>query len=259
MVNGAPAAPRAATVLRIALPTGAVSVGADVNAYEHEHNPDGYETTSDPYGLTRAADGSLYLTDAGGNTLYRIDPATGQLTVVAVLPGQPGPAANSQRGGKNEVDPVPTGVAPGPDGSLYVGLLTGVPFPAGEAKVVKVTRDGAVSDVVDGLDPVVGLAVGPDQLLYVAEFGSPALTPNSGRVLRVLPQGTTQVVAEGLNFPNGLAFDAAGNLYLSVNSASAPEAGPQGQVLRFDGVAVPAPPPTLPPPPVQVPAAQVPR
>jgi len=35
-------------------------------------------------------------------------------------------------------DPVPTGLARGPDGALYVGLLTGVPFAPGAASVYRV-------------------------------------------------------------------------------------------------------------------------
>ena len=244
MVNGHPPAPNAATLLRVDPRTGAVSMGADVAAYERGRNPDGYELTSNPYGLTLGLGGNLYATDAGGNVLYRITPSTGQLDLVTIFAGLPAAATNPQRGGKSELDPVPTGVAPGPDGSLYVGLQGGAPFPSGAAKVLRVARDGTVGDVVGGLTAVVALTVGPDRLLYVVEFGSfdgasqpPDWKPGSGRVLRVRADGTTQAVADGLNAPNGIAFDRAGDLYVTVNSSTAPQAGPQGQVVRFDGVA----------------------
>jgi LPXTG-motif cell wall-anchored protein len=262
MVNGHPPAPNAATLLRIDPRTGAVSTGADVAAYERERNPDGFELTSNPYGLTLGPDGNLYATDAGGNALYRIRPSTGELTLVTVFAGLPGAAANPQRGGESELDPVPTGVAAGPDGSLYVGLESGEPFPAGAAKVVRVARDGTVGDVAVGLTAVVALAVGPDRLVYVVEFGSfdhasqpPDWKLGSGRVLRLRADGTTQAVADELDAPNGIAFDRAGNLYVIVKSSTAPQAGPQGQVVRFDGVAAGG---TAPRTPVQLPT-QLPR
>ena len=248
MINGFPPAPNAASVLRIEPRTGAVSLVADLGAYERANNPDGLELSSNPHGLALGTDGNLYLADAAGNALYRLNPGTGELALVTVFAGLPGAAANPQRGGKSERDPAPTGVAVGADGSIYVGLLGGSPFPPGGAKVVRVAPDGTVGDVVSGLTAVVSLAVGPDRLLYVVEFGSfnrtsqpPSWNPNSGRILRVLADGTTQVVADGLNLPQGSTFDKVGNLYLAVNSSTSPQAGAQGQILRFDGVAAPAP------------------
>ena len=49
------------------------------------------------------------------------------------------------------MDTVPTSVAQGPDGSFYVGQLTGSPFPAGRANIYRVPAHGG---------PAVGLRRG---------------------------------------------------------------------------------------------------
>ena len=246
MVNGAPQAPNAAKLLRIDTRSGAVSTGADIGAHERSTNPDGFELTSNPYGVTLAPGGIVFVTDAGGNTLYRYTPSTGQLAVVTVFTGLAASAPSAERGGKVERDPVPTGVAPGPGGSVYVGLLGGGPFPVRTSKILLVAPNGSVSDAVTGLTSVVDLAVGPDRLLYAVEIGEFdesqgfGWKPGSGRVLRIRPDRSTQMVADGLETPNGIAFDRSGNLFVTVNSSTAPKDGPQGQILRIDSVAAPS-------------------
>jgi sugar lactone lactonase YvrE len=232
----------AAAVLRIDPQSGMTTKVADLAAFERANNPDTFEITSDPYGVLLANDGNLYVADAGANDLVRVNPQTGRASLVAVFAGIPAPDANVARAGAKEVDPVPTYVVQGPDGNLYVGLLTGFPTQTGAAKVLRVSPNGAVSDAVTGLTGVSGVAFGPDRQMYVTEFGFEA---GKGRILRVLADGTKQVVMDGLTTPNGTAFDKAGNMYVSVNSSTAPNDGAQGQILRFDGVATaatPAPP-----------------
>jgi glucose/arabinose dehydrogenase len=239
--------PNEAALLQIDPEMGTASIQADLGSVERESNPDGFVIESDPYGVAVADDGAVYVADAGANVLYRFDPAAEEdaLELVTVFDGLPGEQPNPARNGAAELDPVPTGVAPAPDGGVYVGFLGGFPFPPGAAKVVLVSEDGTVSDAATGLTAVVDVAVGPDGLLYVTEFASgfdleaqqPSWIPDSGRVLRVLADGTTEVVADGLNSPNGIAFGADGELYVVVNSNTPPQAGPQGQLLRIDGVA----------------------
>lgn len=242
MPNGHPPAPNAGVVLRIDAQTGATSQVADLAAFERANNPDGYELTANPYGLARGADGALYVADAGANTLLRVDPRGGQVGLVTAFGGVPGPGPNPQRGGKSERDPVPGGLALGPDGALYVALLTGFPVVPGSSTVLRVSPAGTVSEVVAGLTAATGVAFGPDGRLYVTEYGQFDQVATGGRVLRVTAAGGTEVVADGLSSPNFPAFDARGNLYVAVNSNTAPSAGAPGQVLRFDGVAAPATP-----------------
>jgi len=251
MANGYPPAPNAASVLRVDPQSGAVRQVADLAAFERANNPDTFELTADPYGIAMGADGNLYVADAGANDLIRVNPQTGQATLVTVFAGIPAPAANAARGGRSETDPVPSNVVVGPDGNLYVGLLTGFPTVKGGAKVLRVTP----GDAVTGLTSVSWVTFGPDNLLYIVEFGVEA--PDSGRILRVLADGTKQSVAEGLNALNGVAFDKAGNLYVAVNGSTAPKDGPQGQILRINGVAKVAA--TSQPTPVASPSASSPQ
>jgi sugar lactone lactonase YvrE len=245
-----PALPNENSVVRINPQTGAITRVADIGALERSTNPDGLGIDSNLYGLALAADGNLYVADAGGNSLYRVNPNTGQTALVTSFPGlaaPPGfpmpPGGNPERGGRAELDPVPTGVAAIPGGGVYVGFLSGGPFPAGAAKVSRVAPNGQVSDAATGLTAVVSVAVGPDRMLYVTEifagFNLAATPPgpNPGRVRRILPNGSSQIVADGLNTPNGIAFDRTGNLYVATNSAFGPPTA--GQLLRCDRVASP--------------------
>ncbi len=181
------------------------------------------------------------MADAAGNVLYQVNPSTGAFKVVAVFPGLPGDGPNPDRGGKNEVDPVPTGVAVAPDGTIYVSYLGGGAPTPGRAKVVKVSPSGAISDAVTGLTYATGVAVGPDGLLYVAELTLGLDTskqppmPKPGRISRVLADGTKQVIADNLIAPNGIAFDKAGNLYATTGTIDPKN----GQVMKWSGVAAP--------------------
>jgi len=235
------------SVVQIDPGTGAVTKVADLGAEEKANNPDPNAIDSDLYGMALGPDGKLYVADAGGNDLYTVDPASGDIALVATIPGLPLPAGmtpppggNPSRGGANELDPVPIGVDVGPDGTVYLGLLSGGPFPPGAAKVVTVSADGQIADAATGLTMVVGVAVGPDGGLYASElstnFGSQP--PGAGNVVRVGPDGETQVSIDGLPFPNGIAFDKDGNLYIVTGTVSF--GPPSGQVLRCLGVALPA-------------------
>ena len=107
---------------------------------------DGYSLESNPYDITYGIDRQLYVADGGGNTLYRVNPRTEQLSLVTVFAGLPSTVPNPGRGGKKEADPVPTGAIAAPDGTIYVALFSGFPFAPGTSKVVRVTPSGKVSD-----------------------------------------------------------------------------------------------------------------
>src|SRR5437763_1070481 len=129
-------------------------------------NPRGIAITDDGtlYVAEAGPGGNLYVADAGANDLLRVNPHTGQTGVVTTFAGIPRPTANPARGGKSENDPVPSNVVVGPDGNLYVGLLTGFPTVTGGANVLRVTPGGAVSDAVTGLTSVSWITFGPDNL-----------------------------------------------------------------------------------------------
>lgn len=128
------------------------------------------------------------------------------------------------------VQSVPTSVTVGPDGALYVGQLTGGPFPAGAAAVWRVMPGETPTQYATGFTNIVGLGFAPDGTLYVAEMVHEGLmgvfagtAPPIGAVMSVAPDGgDPQMVATGEQFMalGGLAVDADGNVYVSTNTLS---------------------------------------
>ncbi len=91
---------------------------------------------------------------------------------------------------------MPTSLTVGPDGALYVGELTGGPFPVGGASVWRLA-DGEQTQYATGFTNIMGLGFAPDGTLYVAEMVHDGLmtvfaggdTPPIGAVMSVPPGG----------------------------------------------------------------------
>ena len=139
------------------------------------------------------------------------------------------------------VQAVPTSVVVGPDGDLYMGQLTGGPFPIGGASVWRVPADGGEpTKYAEGFTNIIDIAFGPDGTLYVAEivheglmgvFGAGAAPV--GAVLSVPPGGgepTLIVSDERVMAPGGIAVDAEGAIYVSTNTLPA---GADGQLVKI--------------------------
>ncbi|GIK42183.1 MAG: hypothetical protein BroJett011_60160 [Chloroflexota bacterium] len=260
---GPDAAPNMAIVAKI--DGSQVTEVANLWNLERDQNPDGFIQEAHPYGLAAGPNGNLWVTDAGANDLLKVNPATGQVDVVAVFDGVPSPLPNEARGGAMEADPVPTGVAFGSDGNAYVSLLPGFPFLPGSAKVVRVTADGQVSDYATGLTMLTDLRSGPDGNLYAVQIGlftEQGPTPNSGAIIRVKEGDASEVVLSGLSFPTSIDFNADGDAYITLNGIGAPGSG---EVVRYDGLTgqagTPLPEPAAPPaapPAAEAPAAEAP-
>ena len=212
---------------------GAVTSFADVSAFEGTTDRDGAGFDSNPFHLA-ATGGGLFVTDAGANTLLKLA-ADGTVAGFNVVPG---PAAGIQS--------VPTGVAIGPDGTPYVGELTGGPFPEGGASIFRVVPDETTPDPNDstlvtylgGFTMISDFAFGPDGTLYVLEVDSNGLVApgGSGTLIRVASDGTREVMIDGLVAPTGLAIGSDGAAYVTNRS---PLAG-IGQVLRVAAIPEPA-------------------
>ena len=216
---------------------GALAMAASTWDFEVANNPHPSILDSHPYGLQAGPDGMLYVADAGGNDLLKVDPATGEVSVVAVFDPIPGVFPRPDYGGEMLTDAVPTDVVFDHDGNIYVSFLSGAPFVPGSAKVVMVAADGTVSDYATGYTMLTDLAWGPDGHLYGTEFGifgEQGPTPDSGSVVEISAGAEPLVVIEGLSFPIALDFNEAGDLFVAINAVGPPGSG---AVLAFPGLA----------------------
>jgi hypothetical protein len=218
---------------------------ADVAAFEAAYNPVPGGSDSNPYGVT-ARPGRSVVADAGANALFEIA-ANGTMRTLATFPARPVPAPpflGLPPGATIPMQAVPTSVVEGPDGWLYVGQLTGFPFPVGAANVYRVPPQGGTPEVVaGGFTNIVGLAFDARGTLYVLQIGSglagpggPPLAP-PGRLIRVESNGSQTTVFDALFYPGGLAIGPDGAAYVTTNGivpGRVPPAFPDGgQVLRI--------------------------
>jgi hypothetical protein len=205
-------------------PSGAYRVVADVSAHESLHNPAGGTVDSNPYG-TLAQPGRRVVADAGANALLEVD-ANGSVNELTVFP-----ALSDGR------QSVPTSVVEGPDGALYVGLLTGFPYLRGSASVLRVASDGSsMSTYVGELTAVVDVAFDQGGALYILEAALGHVGPfppnpgiGIGRLLRMCPGASPAVVLDGLDYASGVAIGPDDAIYLT-NHGTSPTAG---EVLRL--------------------------
>jgi hypothetical protein len=207
----------------------------DVAAYETANNPDSMALDSNPFTLEMQPDGTGAIVDAGMNALLSVD-ASGQLSTLSVFANE---TATAPDGSEIPMNPVPTGLATAPDGSYYVGQLTGFPFPPGGAKVFGVAGGGSVPLIAyEDFTNIIDVALAPDGSLYVLEFnrgGMLSIDPADpatleGQLTRIAPDGTREVVAsEGLIAPTGLAIAADGSPHVAVFGV----VGNMGQVWRL--------------------------
>lgn len=178
-----------------------------------------------------AAGISIVADDAAG-ALWVSDPNSGQ--ILSVTPG----GTVTRIADLSAGHPVPSGLALAPQGGVYVGTLTAVPFPDGAAKVMHVAADGTTTDVWTGLTAVTDVAVGPDGTLYATELTTnntgepPFMMPASGRIVRQTGPNTAEPVASGLMFPISLSFGPDGALYVASPAMGALDG--EGVVARID-------------------------
>ncbi|MGC4191456.1 MAG: ScyD/ScyE family protein [Thermomicrobiales bacterium] len=229
------------TIRAIDLATGAVRQVAELGTYEIDNNPDGLDINPNLYGIAASPDGILYVADAGGNTIYTVDPASGSSSLFAVVPTLTDltgatPTAEEEAMQPGPRQPVPTGIVVDDASTITVGLL-------GEnwsgPSILNYAPDGTYTEGVSGIPFNVAIALGPDGLLYASQLTADfsGEMPAPGNVFRIAADGTVEPVVQGLFFPHGIAFDADGNLYVTANSIiSAPDA-PAGMVLKFEGIA----------------------
>jgi hypothetical protein len=235
----------------ISTPSGKASPAVIVNlaAFEADRNPDrgagpgrkygSPAIDSNPYAFTPYR-GGFAIVDAGGNDLLWVGPK-GAVSVLAVFPTRTARLTNrlaralGEPGKKTiSMQSVPSSVAVGPDGALYVGELTGWPFPRGSARVWRVVPGKGKTIHASGFTNIVDLEFDGKDLLVLEMAANGLLDERSpGRLTRLEPGGKRTVLArKGLVAPAGLAV-ADGSAYVSnygVSPGTGP--GPHGQVVR---------------------------
>jgi hypothetical protein len=120
-----------------------------------------------------------------------------------------------------EVDSVPTGIALGPDGRLFVALFGGFPFLEGEGRVVSIAATASHDQRVEVVDLNAPVAVGfaGDEVL-VLEHGlydqSAGFVEGSGRLLAVdVASGDRRMLLDGLTRPVSLLVEADGAIVVT--------------------------------------------
>jgi streptogramin lyase len=236
---------------------------ADITAYETANNPDGrlnddgtpfYD--SNPYGIL-AEPGGRVVTDAGGNSLLRVD-ASGDISLLAVFHSRgtnpPRPSFAPERLPPLPpfdvfTDSVPTSVVVGPDGAYYVGELTGVPFTDTRANVYRVVPSESpqlflIGDAcLTGFKMIIDMAFDGGRNLYVLQHATGAVQqPFPGVLIKVVPDksqtdicaqyqaGTRTTAVTGLTRPTSVVVGPDGALYVSNRGLTAGG----GEVLRIE-------------------------
>jgi DNA-binding beta-propeller fold protein YncE len=199
---------------------------------------------SDPYDVV-AYRGGWVVADAGANDLLYVS-ATGRISMLARFPavaeqvpagvfGNPAPITV-------EAQAVPTSVAIGPDGALYVGLLRGVPSDPGTADIYRVVPGQQPVIWASGLTTVTAIAFDRQGRLLATEFNtggllSPPTVP--GALVRISNDGqtVTTLPVPGLYQPTGLAVSADGTAYVSNYGDNTTLTSSQpGEIVKITGL-----------------------
>lgn len=255
---------------------------ADLAAYERTNDPDAYAgirwkdqlceaidgfsagPQNNPFKVAAYSGSTALVADAAGNTLLSAK-TTGDIDWKAIFTPPLDENGDylirwyaedeAEEAIPCYVQPVPTSVAIGPDGYVYVGELTGAlaeGLPIGLSRVWKIPADannvvcevdsGPCELLIDGLTSVIDVAIGPDGLLYVVEFDEmswiasfvPGLAAGGTITAYELDGTLVEVVASGLSFPSAITFDKKGNLWLLENNAiGLPGYPPTVRMLEF--------------------------
>lgn len=207
-------------------------VVADILQHEEAANPAGGAVDSNPYAVV-AESGGRIVVDAGGNSLLRVS-ANGAMETLAVFPTQANPLFPTL--GPPMMESVPTTVARGPDGALYVGELTGFPFVQGLARIFRVVPGQSPAVVCTGFRAITDIAFAPDGSLLVVENATNAFPPappfaaSTGRLSRLsLKDCSRTTVLEGLDRPTSVAVGPDGAIYVTNHGVTARA----GVVLRY--------------------------
>lgn len=166
----------------------------NLEAFETANDPDESGYDSNVADIAWADDGTMYVVDAGGNSLMTWTEADGLQLVTAWG------------------NDVPTSVEVADNGDVYVGFL-GEAIAPGAGKI-EVWSVGELVETFGGLTGVTDILLDGDTLYAVQLFEFTEQGPGPGSVVTVSADGI-EIVAGGLLAPFGLAMSPDGDLYVS--------------------------------------------
>ncbi|MGI8485325.1 MAG: ScyD/ScyE family protein [Thermomicrobiales bacterium] len=204
---------------------GTVTLVADtgtwIGANPAKFKPADFNPRGEVFGMVADKE-SLWVVESNIGQVLRITP-DGKITRVADL---------------STGHPIPTAPALSPNGGIYVGYLTAVPYFTGAAKVVEIMPDGKITDVWTGLTMITAVAFDADGTLYAAEMATnngttpPYVAPDTGKVVRRTGQDSSEDVATHINYPVAMAVGPDNALYVGAPAMGSTDA--DGYILRID-------------------------
>jgi hypothetical protein len=198
---------------------------------------------SDPYDVV-AYRGGWVVADAGANDLLDVS-ATGRVSMLARFPAVaeqlPAGVLGNPAAVTVEAQAVPTSVAVGPDGALYVSLLRGIPSDPGTAYIYRVVPGHQPVRWASGLTSVTSIAFDGQGRLLATEFSTGGLlAPPSvpGALVRISNNGrmVTTLPVPGLYQPTGIAVSANGTVYVSNYGDSTAASSQPGEIVKITGL-----------------------